>query len=26
MIAVQAKAAGYEIQPEDVPVSDGLSQ
>jgi 3-hydroxyisobutyrate dehydrogenase-like beta-hydroxyacid dehydrogenase len=25
MIAVQAKAAGYEIQPEDVPVSDGLS-
>jgi 3-hydroxyisobutyrate dehydrogenase len=26
MIAVQAKAAGYEIQPEDVPVWDGLSQ
>jgi 3-hydroxyisobutyrate dehydrogenase len=26
MIAVQAKAAGYEIQPEDVPVSDGLSK
>ena len=25
MIAVQAKAAGLDIQPEDVPVSDGLS-
>ncbi len=24
MIAVQAKASGLDIQPEDVPVSDGL--